>query len=87
MRPVYEDRIISRRVDLTSFDYYFWGAVKDKCYADKPETIDAIKDNIHEAIGEIQLLKFDNVLKNWIDPVGYCMVSRGSHLNEIIFQY
>ena len=27
-----------------------WGAVKDKCYADKPETIDALKDNILEAI-------------------------------------
>ena len=25
----------------------------DKCYAAKPETIDALKDNIREAIGEI----------------------------------
>ena len=30
-------------------------AVEDKCYADKPETIDALKHNIREAIGEIQL--------------------------------
>ena len=30
-------------------------AVKDKCYADKSETIDALNDNIREAIGEIQL--------------------------------
>ena len=29
--------------------------VKDKCYADKPETIDALKDNIPEAIDEIQM--------------------------------
>ena len=35
--------------------YYFWSVVKDNCYADKPETIDALKDNIREAIGEIQL--------------------------------
>ena len=57
-----EDRIISRRADvvwsprssdLTPLDYYLWGAVKDKCYADKPETIDALKHNIREAIGEI----------------------------------
>ena len=27
------------------------GAVKDKCYADMPETIDALKDNIRKAIG------------------------------------
>ena len=37
------------------FDYYLWGAVKDKCYVEKPEAIDALKDNILEAIGEIQL--------------------------------
>ena len=47
-----EDHIVSRRVwpprscDLTPLD-------KDKCYADKPETTDALKDNIREASGEI----------------------------------
>ena len=60
--PVFKNRIISRRADvvwpsrssdLTSLDYYFWGAVKDKCYADKPETIDVLKDNIREAVGKI----------------------------------
>ena len=72
-RPVFEDRIIScrtdvvgppRSCDLTLLDYYLWGAVKDKCYADKPETIDALKENIREAIGEIQLHTIDNVFKN-----------------------
>ena len=50
--------------DLTPLDYYLCGAAKDKCYADKPETINALKDNIREAIGEIQLYTIDNVLKN-----------------------
>ena len=68
-------------------DYYLWDAVKDKCYADKPETIAALKENIREAIAEIQLHTIDNVLKNWTGGVGYCMASRGSHLNEIIFHY
>ena len=45
-------------------------------YADKPETIDALKDNIRQAIGEIQLPTIDNVLKNWTDRVGYCMAAR-----------
>ena len=76
MRPVFGDRIISRRTDvvwpprscdLTPLDYYLRGAVKDKRYADKPETIDALKDNIREAIAEIQQHTIDNVLKNWID--------------------
>ena len=71
LRPVFDDRIISRRADviqpprscdLTLLDYYLWGAVKDKCYADKLDTIDALKDNIREATGEIQRHTIDNVL-------------------------
>ena len=82
LRPVFEDCIISRRADdvwpswscdLTSLDYYLRGAIKDKCYAEKPETVDALKDNFCEAIGEIQLHTIDNMLKNWTNRVGYCM--------------
>ena len=73
--------------DLTPLDYYLWGAVIDNYYANKPETIDALKDSIREAIGEIQLHTIGNVLKNWNDLVGYCMASRGSQLNEVIFHY
>ena len=70
--PVFEDRIISRRADvvwpprssvLTPLDYYLWGVVIDMCYADKPETIDALKENIRKEVGEIQLHTID-VLKN-----------------------
>ena len=55
LRPVFKDRIISRRADvvwsprscdLTPLDCYLLDALKDKCYADKPETIDALNDNI-----------------------------------------
>ena len=66
---------------LPQLDYYLWGAVGDICYADKPETIDALKDKILEAIVEIHLHTIDKVLKNWTDRVGYCMVSRGSHFH------
>ena len=57
LRPVFKDCIISRRADvawplrscdLTPLDYYLWGAVKHKCNADKPETINALKDNIRK---------------------------------------
>ena len=76
--PVFEDRRADvvwppRSCVLTPLDYYLWGSVNDKCCADKLETIDALKDNIRQAIGEIQLHTIDNVLKNWADRVGYCM--------------
>ena len=77
-----------RSCDLAPLDYYYlWGAVKGKCYTDKPDIIDALKDNICEAIGEIQPHIIDNVLKNLTDRVGCCMGNRDSHLNEIIFHY
>ena len=88
--PVFEDPIISCKADvvwppqsydLIMLDYYLLSAIKDKCYGDKLETIDAVKDNIREAIGEIKLHTIDNVLKNWTDRVSYCIASRGSHFN------
>ena len=79
LRPAFEDRIISRRADvawphrrscyLTPLDYYLWGAIKDKRYAGKPDRISALKDNIREVIGEIQLHTIDNAL-NWTDRIG-----------------
>ena len=69
LRPVFENHIISSRADvvwpprscvLKPLEYYLWDAVKDKCYAHKPETTDALRDNIREAIGEIQLHTIDN---------------------------
>ena len=38
--------------------YYLWGAVKHKCYLDKPETIDALKDNIREALDENKIVRW-----------------------------
>ena len=58
------NRTALRSFDLTPLNYYLWDAVKDKCYADKPETTDGLKDNIREAIGEIQLHTVDNVFKS-----------------------
>ena len=89
LHPVFEYRITScgadnvwplRSCDLIPLDCYL-------CYADKPVTIDALKDNIREAIGEIQLHTIGNVLKIWTDSLGHYMASQGSHLNEIIFHY
>ena len=72
-----------RNCDLTPLNYYLWGAVKDKCFAEKPDTIGVLKDNI----GKIQMHTTDNVLKNWTDRVGYSMASRDIHLNKIISHY
>ena len=44
LRSFFEDHIIIRTNDAiwTPLGYYLWGAVKGKCYANKPETIEAL---------------------------------------------
>ena len=63
LRTVFENRIISRNsdvnwpprsCDLTPFDYFLWGAVNHKCYANHPETIEAMKHEIEVAIHGIE---------------------------------
>ena len=67
---------------MTLLDYHSRGTGKN-------ETINALESNTTSirAIGEIQLLLMDNVLKNWTERKGYCIASQGRHFNEIIFHY
>ena len=59
LRLVFKDHIFRRRADvvcppricdLTLLDCYFWGAVKDKCHANKLEAIDALKGSCKQQI-------------------------------------
>ena len=94
LHTVFENRIISRNsdvhwpprsCDLTPLDYFLWGAVKDKCYANHPETIETLKHEIEVSVHRIIAQTIENVLKKWVDLMGYCKASRGSHFNDFVF--
>ena len=70
---------------MTPLYYFLKVAVKDKCYANHPETIEAFKHKIEVAIHGIEVQTIENVLKNWADRMGYCKASRSSHLNVVVF--
>jgi len=89
-----ENRIISRRgdvnwpprsCDLTPLDYFLWGAVKNKCYANHPKTNDDLKHEIEVAMRAVEGHTIVNGFKNWVDRMGSCKVSRGNHMNEVLF--
>ncbi|GFU63723.1 transposable element Tc3 transposase [Trichonephila clavipes] len=42
-----------RSCDLTPLDYFLWGYVKSLVYADKPQTLDHLEDNIRHVIADI----------------------------------
>ncbi|GFW95986.1 retrovirus-related Pol polyprotein from transposon TNT 1-94 [Trichonephila clavipes] len=68
------DRLISRfgpvnwpprSCDLTPLDYFLWGYVKSMVYADKPQTLDHLEDNIRRVIADIRPQMLENVIENW----------------------
>ncbi|GFU54188.1 uncharacterized protein TNCV_3618451 [Trichonephila clavipes] len=75
-----------RSCDLTPLDYFLWGYVKSLVYADKPQTLDLLEDNIHRVIADIRPQMLEKVIENWTSRLDYIRASRGSHMPEIIFK-
>ncbi|GFY14510.1 uncharacterized protein TNCV_1315641 [Trichonephila clavipes] len=95
LKDTFGDRLISRfgRVnwpprscDLTPLDYFLWGYVKSLVYADKPQTLDHLEDNIRRVIADIRPQMLEKVIENWTSRLDYIRASRGSPMPEIKFK-
>ncbi|GFU64920.1 transposable element Tcb2 transposase [Trichonephila clavipes] len=95
LKDTFDDRLISRfgpvnwpprSCDLTPLDYFLWGYVKSLFYADKPQTLDHLEDNIRRVIADIRPQMLEKVIENWTSRLDYIRASRGSPMPEIIFK-
>ncbi|GFV52959.1 hypothetical protein TNCV_2876271 [Trichonephila clavipes] len=95
MKDTLGDRLISRfgpvnwpprSCDLTPLDYFLWGYVKSLVYADKPQTLEHLEDNIRRVIADIWPQMLEKVIENWTSRLDYIRASRGSPMPEIIFK-
>ncbi|GFV97989.1 putative LOC100569746 [Trichonephila clavipes] len=95
LKDTFGDRLISRfgpvnwpprSCDLTPLDYFLWGYVKSLVYADKPQTLDHLEDNIRRVIAYIRPQMLEKVIENWTSRLDYIPASRGSPMPEIIFK-
>ncbi|GFW72779.1 putative DD41D transposase [Trichonephila clavipes] len=75
-----------RSCDLTPLNYFLWGYVKSLVYADKPQTLDHLEDNIRRVIADIPPQMLEKVIENWTSRLDYIRASRGSHMPEILFK-
>ncbi|GFT95735.1 transposable element Tcb1 transposase [Trichonephila clavipes] len=75
-----------RSCDLTTLDYFLWGYVKSLVYADKPQTLDHLEDNIRRVIADIRPQMLEKVIENWTSRLDYIRASCGSYMPEIIFK-
>ncbi|GFX89356.1 uncharacterized protein TNCV_2201981 [Trichonephila clavipes] len=95
LKDTFGDRLISRfrpvnwpprSCDLTPLDYFLGGYVKSLVYADKPQTLDHLEDNIRRVIADIRPQILEKVIENWTSRLDYIRSSRGSRMPEIIFK-
>ncbi|GFW73852.1 uncharacterized protein TNCV_48411 [Trichonephila clavipes] len=95
LKDTFGDRLISRfgpvnwpprSCDLTPLDYFLWGYVKSLVYADKPQTLDHLEDNIPRVIAGIRPQMLEKVIENWTSRLDYIRASRGSPMPEILFK-
>ncbi|GFW20817.1 uncharacterized protein TNCV_1050381 [Trichonephila clavipes] len=75
-----------RFCDLTPLDYFLRGYVKSLVYADKPQTLDHLEDNIRRVIADIRPQMLGKVIENWMSRLEYIRAIRGSPMPEIIFK-
>ncbi|GFU51326.1 uncharacterized protein TNCV_4938971 [Trichonephila clavipes] len=94
LKDTFGDRLISRfgpvncpprSCDLTPLDYFLWCYVKPSVYADKPQTLDHLEDNIRR-VADIRPQMLEKVIENWTSRLDYVRASRGSPMPEIIFK-
>ncbi|GFX31747.1 uncharacterized protein TNCV_170801 [Trichonephila clavipes] len=80
LKDTFGDRLISRfgpvnwpprSCDLTQLDYFLWGYVKSLIYADKPQTLDHLEDNIRRVIADIRPQMLEKVIENWTSRLDY----------------
>ncbi|GFU85532.1 putative DD41D transposase [Trichonephila clavipes] len=74
LKDTFGDRLISRfgpanwpprSCDLTPLDYFLWGYVKSLVYADKPQTLEDLEDNIRRVIADIRPQMLKKFIENW----------------------
>ncbi|GFU93408.1 hypothetical protein TNCV_2727951 [Trichonephila clavipes] len=55
-------------------------------YADRPQTLDHLEDNIRRVIADIRPQMLEKVIENWTSRLDYIRASHGSPMPEIIFK-
>ena len=73
LKGKFGERVISRNgpvkwpprsCDLTPLDFFLWGLIKSLVYANKPVTLEDLKDNIQREIANVPVEMCDRVAEN-----------------------
>ena len=94
LKGKFGERVISRNgpvewpprsCDPTPLDFFLWGHMKSLVYANKPATLDDLKDNIQREIANVPLEMCARVVENWVQRINRCKRACGGHMTDIEF--
>ena len=71
--------------NLTPLEFFLWGHIKSLVYANKPATLDDLKDNIPRKIADVPVEMCARVVENWVQRIVRCKRARGGHMADIEF--
>lgn len=74
-----------RSCDLTPCDFFLWGFVKSRVYANNPRTVPQLKHEIRRVTAEINSDLCQKVIDNFLQRVRVCQESHGGHLKDVVF--
>ena len=90
IKSFFDDRIIlkalwqPRSPDLSPPDFFLWGAVKGKAYANKPRTIQELENNIRREIAAIIEDILQATFANMKRRVQLCLDNGGEHFQHLL---
>ena len=76
---------LPRSCDLAALASFLWGHIKSLVYANKPATLDDLKDNMQREIANVPVEMCVRVMENWVQRIDRCKRARGSHMTDIEF--
>jgi hypothetical protein len=87
------DRLISRRTrrpwpsrspDLSTCDFFLWGYLKSKVYANAPNSLQDLRRNIEQEIRGISRETRQKVMRNFVWRLQECVRMQGGHLEHVL---
>ena len=91
LKGIFNERVISRNgpvewpprsCDLTPLNLFLWGHIKSLVYANKPATLDNLKDNIQHEIANVPVKMCARGVENWVRRIDRCIRAHGGHMTD-----
>ena len=70
--------------DLSPPDFYLWGYLRSKVYANKPTTISELKVATRDEIRAIPRSVCKDVMKNFVKRLEKCLELNSGHLEHVM---